>query len=325
LPVGNVDGWPNQVRAFWGVQTFIPCCSLTSNGKGLIMANQTLPVASQRGGWRTYRDLEPIWFDTTIALLTLTTVGLLAGALDERLFDGVSVWAKPSKFAVSLAFYFVTLLVYVRYLPVGYLRTGGGRVVAVTLVFVALGEMIYITVQGALGEASHFNFTTSFHAVMYALMGIGATWLVTGPLWFGWVIWQTNAKKDPMVLAIVVGLGLTCVLGGGFGGYLGSQTAHWVNTAATDANGIWLFSWSTNGGDLRVAHFFGIHAMQAVPLFAFLLPAHLSKKLLLRVCRSIFNSLRCILFGYLCSGDRRPAFHRLKLWYEVMRKSDFFR
>ena len=143
--------------------------------------------------------MEPIWFDTTIALLTLTTVGLLAGALDERLFNGVSVWAKQSKFAVSLALYFVTLLVYVRYLPVGYLRTGGGRVVAVTLVFVALGEMIYITVQGALGEASHINSTTSFHAVMYALMGIGATWLVTGPLWFGWVIWQTNAKKDPMV------------------------------------------------------------------------------------------------------------------------------
>jgi len=45
-----------------------------------------------------------------------------------------------------------------------------------------------------------------------------------------------------------------------------------VNAAATDANGILLFNWATDGGDLRVAHFFGLHAMQAVPLFALLLP-----------------------------------------------------
>ena len=236
-----------------------------------------MPDDSQRGGWRTYRDLEPIWFDTTLALLSLMMVCLLAGAIDERLINGVSVWAKPSKFAMSLGVYFATLLVFVRYLPVGYLRTGGGRLVAVTLVFVAFGEMIYITIQGALGEASHFNFTTPFHSVMYSLMGIGATWLVTSPLWLGWVIWQNNPKNAPMVLAIVLGLGLTFVFGMGFGGYLGNQTDHWVNATATDANGIWLFNWSTDGGDLRVAHFFGMHAMQAVPLFAFLLPTHLSK------------------------------------------------
>ena len=241
------------------------------------MANQYMPDDLQRGGWRTYRDLEPIWFDTTLALLSLAMVCLLAGVIDERLINGVSVWAKPSKFAMSLGVYFATLLAFVSYLPAGYLRTGGGRFVSVTLVFVALGEMIYITIQGALGEASHFNFTTPFHAVMYSLMGIGATWLVTSPLWLGWVIWQNNAKNAPMALAIILGLGLTFVFGMGFGGYLGNQTAHWVNATTSDANGIWLFNWSTDGGDLRVAHFFGMHAMQAVPLFAFLLPAHLSK------------------------------------------------
>ena len=43
----------------------------------------------------------------------------------------------------------------------------------------------------------------------------------------------------------------------------------------TDANGIWFFNWVTDGGDLRVAHFFGMHAMQAIPLFAVLLPARI--------------------------------------------------
>ena len=32
-----------------------------------------------------------------------------------------------------------------------------------------------------------------------------------------------------------------------------------------------MVNWSTEGGDLRVAHFFGMHAFQAVPIFAYLM------------------------------------------------------
>jgi len=32
-----------------------------------------------------------------------------------------------------------------------------------------------------------------------------------------------------------------------------------------------IVNWSTSGGDLRVAHFFGMHAFQAVPFFAYTL------------------------------------------------------
>lgn len=222
--------------------------------------------------WRTYRECASSWFYTTVAFLLLTIFFLLASATDYRLFNEISVWSKPFKFALSFAVYFATLLIFARYLPLGYLRKGMGRLIAVSITFVALGEMAYLTIQSALGEASHFNSTTSFHALMYVLMGIGATWLVAAPLGLGWVIGRNSAKNNPMVLSIIIGLALTFILGGGFGGYLSSQTNHWVNAAATDANGILLFNWATDGGDLRVAHFFGLHAMQAVPLFALLLP-----------------------------------------------------
>jgi hypothetical protein len=239
--------------------------------------NLSIFYASLRQNYQTYRGLEPIWFYTTVGLLGLTMACFLAGSIDDRLFNGVSVWAKPFKFALSLAVFFATLLVFVRYLPSGYLQRGVGRLIAVSLVWVALAEMVYITISGALGEASHFNVTTPFREIMYMLMGIGATWLVTAPLWFAWIIGRNNVRNDPIVLAIIIGLVLTFVLGGGFGQYLGSQTGHWVDAAASDANGVWLFNWAKSGGDLRVAHFFGMHAMQVVPLFALLLPKHWSR------------------------------------------------
>ena len=243
------------------------------------MNHQSLPGPLQWEFWRTYRNFEPTWFYATLGLVSLMLFCLLAGAIDERVINGISIWDKPFKFALSFAVYFPTLLIFARYLPDGYLQTGTGRRVAVSISLIVALEMAYITIQAALGEASHFNYSTRFHTTMYQMMGIGALWTVAAPLLFAWVIALKNAKTDPIVVSIVIGLGLTFALGGGFGVYLGAQTSHWVNAAATDANGIWLFNWATDGGDLRVAHFFGLHAMQAVPLFALLLPQQLRKNI----------------------------------------------
>ncbi|MCH6166449.1 hypothetical protein [Pseudonocardia alaniniphila] len=40
--------------------------------------------------------------------------------------------------------------------------------------------------------------------------------------------------------------------------------------------------WSTTGGDLRIAHFVGIHALQALPLLAMLLSLPAGRAILLR-------------------------------------------
>ena len=223
------------------------------------------------------------WYYSTIAYFFLMVFCMIAAQLDSRLLFDVSVWSKPFKFSLSLVAYFATLIWCWNYTTEHFRRTTRAKVLIAIPTTMALLEMVYITVQAGLGEASHFNLSTPYHAMMYSLMGFGAVCMVIAVAWLGIEIGISRGLREPLIVAIVLGLVLTFVLGGGFGGYLGSAGGHWVNAPATDANGTLLFNWTRQGGDLRVAHFFGMHAMQVIPVFALLLvkvsPRVLSKNM----------------------------------------------
>lgn len=239
------------------------------------------PTAGPRGLWAELMHRHRAWTWCAAVAAALAVAFLIASQIDQRTLYDVSVWSKPAKFSISFVAYFATLAWFVPLLGASYPTTIRGRILTGLPILCALFEMGYIGAMAARGEPSHFNFSTPFHAIMYALMGVAAVLLVLVCLWMGvrilWHSYLRSAVKDLYVLAVGIGLIVTFALGGGFGGNMSASSGHWVGTAATDAGGLPLFHWSRAGGDLRVAHFFGMHAMQVLPVAAVLVSGWLSR------------------------------------------------
>jgi hypothetical protein len=208
-----------------------------------------------------------------LAMLALCLPLLVLPFVDTRLFQGVSVWLKPLKFALSTGVYLLTLALFVSFLPRSETQAPSKSVRYLVWAAVLAGsfEVFYIVWQGARAEASHFNTSSALYIWLYSAMGVGAVLMTSSSAVLA-VLLARRAAPDlspALRLSIVLGLALTFVLGTGFGGYLSAQRAgHWVGGALSDAGGLPLLAWSTSGGDLRVAHFFGIHAMHFIPGFA---------------------------------------------------------
>ncbi|MEM1361127.1 MAG: hypothetical protein AAGF94_05355 [Pseudomonadota bacterium] len=201
------------------------------------------------------------------AILLLT---LSAYVVDERLLGDAPVWAKPAKFASSFVVLFATI---------AWLETRlsepwrDGWLLSATLVVMGtalVAEMGYIIFQAAQAEASHFNYATPFHAFMYTtVMFVGALALVAAIGIYGFAAaLDKEAELPPGVRwGVVWGFALSFVLTVIVAGYMGGQSGHHVGTPSLDAARIPFLGWSGEVGDLRPAHFLSLHAMQALPLF----------------------------------------------------------
>ena len=203
-----------------------------------------------------------------LALLMLALVGAALQIVDPRvLASGVNVWVKPVKFLVSVGVFALTAAWFFGYIRPE--RRGAllPRMVVVMLIGAGSLELLWIGWQGANGLESHFNNDTPFYNMMYSLMGLFAVILIGSTLPLAWEIARRPAAgtRSDFIAAVVIGLTLTFLLGGGLGGYMSAQPGH--NVGATGGH-VPLFGWNRTGGDLRVAHFFGIHAQQAIPLLA---------------------------------------------------------
>jgi hypothetical protein len=217
--------------------------------------------------WREVRAREHrlAWFGLGMLLLMLPT--LLALGLDLRTLRGVSVWVKPLKFMASLALFAGSTAWFVGLLPHAERR---GRAVD-TIVWIIVGagtfEIGYVVLQAALGHASHYNFSDALHLWLYNLMGLAALAMTATQALLAWRIARTTsaAARGVWRQGVITGLVMTFVMGAGAGGLLGGLQP-------PAGAGLPIFGWQF-GGDLRPAHFVGMHAQQVVPLVAWALAA----------------------------------------------------
>ncbi|MBL8925700.1 MAG: hypothetical protein JNM77_05620 [Pseudonocardia sp.] len=205
-------------------------------------------------------------FAFAVAMAALTPVLAILVLVDDRVLLGAPLWLKPLKFAVSLALYSATLSWMLGQLRERALsRTGW-------IITVAGGvEMAIIVGQAAVGNRSHYNMDTPLSAALWGTMGVTITvlWLATlaVAVRFLRVPGRDRAAGTAIRLGVVVAL-----IGLGEGFLMASTGAHAVGVP-DGGPGLPLVGWSTTGGDLRVAHFIGMHALQGLPLLAFALAA----------------------------------------------------
>ncbi len=209
------------------------------------------------------RERRLAWFG--FGLLILLVPMALAWGLDERTLRGANVWIKPMKFALSAGVFALTTAWFVGHLLPAARRLRALDVIVWVLIASAAFEVAYIALQAGLGSGSHYNVGDPFHALMYSLMGIGALALSATQPALAWLLLRhADPRRAPAYrLAVRIGLVLGFVLGATVGGLLSGLQPPEV--AALPVIG-----WSLAGGDLRPAHFVGIHAHQALPLVGLL-------------------------------------------------------
>jgi hypothetical protein len=217
---------------------------------------RTLLADARRGHAGLY------WTAVAMTVLAVITAGL--AMLDQRTLVGAPLWFKPLKFSISIALYSLALA-----WMLGQLKERAMRRTAWVIVAGLVLEMVIIVGQAARGQMSHFNDDGGVGTVLFAIMGATIT-----VVWFATLAIALRFLREPgrdraMALAIRLGL-VVSLVGMAVGFELSANGGHSVGVP-DGGPGLFFVGWSTTGGDLRIAHFVGLHALQVLPLVAALL------------------------------------------------------
>ena len=140
-------------------------------------------------------------------------------------------------------------------------------VVVITMVV----EMIIISFQSARGQQSHFNVSTPFNGILFSIMGVSITIFT---LWTAYICLLFFLQKEfsiskTYLLSIKLGL-ILFILFALEGWVMVGKLSHTIG-AADGSPGLPFVNWSKEYGDLRIAHFFGMHSLQILPLTGYYL------------------------------------------------------
>jgi hypothetical protein len=183
---------------------------------------------------------------------------------------GVNPWIKPIKFALSFSTYASTISVLLLALQIPrWQLTLVRRTIAasVSLEIFSLGMQAWRSayphaasplLDGPLAQLTNGMVMVNTAIVCWMLALFCANRV------------RTDKVDRPMLAAIRYSI-VIFLVGNVIGGYMLARGSHTVGAADNSGPGLPFVNWSTIAGDLRIAHFIALHAIQILPLFAYVL------------------------------------------------------
>lgn len=206
---------------------------------------------------KIYQNVPILTWTGAIHLIFAAFLVLIARE-DQRVLNGELVWIKPIKFAVSIAIFCWTIAIIIDLISYSKAKRS---TISYLIAACLLLEMFAITFQAARGVPSHFNISSTFDQIIFMIMGvaIGLVFVLT-------VVMYIDSFRLPFMGTVILRSGVrwgifSLIIASIVGGMMSAQLSHSVGNIS-------------GGGDLRVAHFFGIHGLQILPFFAYLLVKH---------------------------------------------------
>jgi hypothetical protein len=229
--------------------------------------------------WNT----DPPLTATGVLMFVALAASVAGMVVDPRTILGAPAWLKPAKFAASFVAYTLTLAWVFTYLP-DWVKTR--RIASWVTVATLVVEALIIDLQAWRGTTSHFNVGTPLDGILFGVMGLAIVVQTIAAIAVAVALWRQRFADTALGWALCLGITIT-IIGAASGGLMTRPTAAQLAEArvtnripvvgahtvgAPDGGpGLPGTGWSREHGDIRVAHFLGLHALQMLPLIALIL------------------------------------------------------
>ena len=208
---------------------------------------------------------ETLFIYGLVCLLFSIACLILTRYTNTQVFN-VNAWYKPFKFAFSTFLFTWAMAWYCYYLPDFNVQRFNW-----TILLLLGFEIFYIALQAGKGQLSHYNLSTPTYATLYSLMALAASIVTIYTAYVGFLFFKQDFPSLPQYYLWAIRLGIFIFVIFSFEGFaMGSRLNHSVG-ALNDNSNWFIVGWSKTFGDLRVAHFIGMHALQVLPLLSFYL------------------------------------------------------
>jgi hypothetical protein len=182
---------------------------------------------------------------------------------EEITILGVNRWLKPFKFYSSVGIMILTMGWLMYYLNNQRKVQIYSWIMVITMFF----ENALIMMQATRNTTSHFNYTSPVNSIVFSLMGTLIMIFTIVVILVCISFFRQKQFSIPMAYAWGIRLGLLFfIIFSLEGGVMVGLLRHTVG-GVDGGPGLPLVNWSNEHGDLRIAHFLGIHSLQVLPLF----------------------------------------------------------